>query len=263
MTEHSILNDPKKLVELVAEAAERASEAILDVYQSDNFHAELKNDQSPLTIADKRSHDIINVILSRANIPILSEEGTDIPFDVRQVWPMFWLVDPLDGTKEFLKKNGEFTVNIALMKDNQPVFGLIAIPVEGKIYYGPVNGEVICVENDGSSRKLELAASLDLEKSGIRVVASRSHLDERTSNLIARLKEPVLVSKGSSLKFMLLAEGDADFYPRFAPTMEWDTAAADAMLRALNFRLTNPETGEELKYNKQDLKNPFFICRPA
>lgn len=263
MMEHSILNDSKKLVALVVEAAEMASRAILEVYQSDDFHAEVKNDQSPLTIADKRSHEIINEILSRTNIPVLSEEGADIPYDVRKAWPMFWLVDPLDGTKEFLKKNGEFTVNIALMKDNQPVFGLIAIPVEGKIYYGPVNGEVNCVENDASSRKLEPVASLDLKKSGIRVVASRSHLDESTSNLIAGLKEPVLVSKGSSLKFMLLADGEADFYPRFAPTMEWDTAAADAMLRALNYRLTNPETGEELKYNKQDLKNPFFICRPA
>ena len=254
---------PDDLAELVCNAVKKAADAILEVYYSDNFEAELKSDRSPLTIADKRSHDILCQMLVTTGFPVLSEEGANIPFDERKSWPFYWLVDPLDGTKEFLKKNGEFTVNVALMQNAVPIFGAISVPVEGRIYSGPVNGIIKCQEKDGNSRILLPAIPFDLQKTGIRVVASRSHLDERTSRMIADLKEPVLVSKGSSLKFLLLAEGLADLYPRFAPTMEWDTAAADAMLRTLGIGINQAESGLPLQYNKQDLRNPFFICKPV
>lgn len=257
------MENNSNLVDLVCRAIGQASDAILDVYNSEPFQAELKSDYSPLTIADKKSHDILCQVLEATGYPVLSEEGADISYHDRKAWSWFWLVDPLDGTKEFLKKNGEFTVNVALMKGSIPVFGAIGLPVEGRIYFGPVDDKVFCKERDGSLRELKPSPSLDLSQSGIRVVASRSHLDERTKEMIASMNEPVLVSRGSSLKFLLMADGQADLYPRFAPTMEWDTAAADAILRSLNFQILETESFKPLQYNKENLRNPFFICKPV
>jgi len=267
----STLLSPVQLMAL--SAARKASDAIIEIYRSGSFEAERKADESPLTIADKAAHSIITGILSESGFPVLSEEGMQTDFEVRKNWETFWLVDPLDGTREFLKQNGEFTVNIALMKDGIPVFGVIAIPVDGTVYFGPADDGMVyrLSENDGIKALNPIMAS-GANLSGIdgelnseihtRVVASRSHRDTMTDDFISRLSNPVLVSKGSSLKFLLLAEGQADVYPRFAPTMEWDTAAADAILRPLNISIRRTEDGNKLEYNKRNLLNPFFICRP-
>ena len=254
--------DEQAIAELACKAAARAASAILNIYHSESFRMELKEDRSPLTAADRESHQILSEMLGTTGWPVLSEEGSDIPYAERKDWSTFWMIDPLDGTKEFLKKNGEFTVNIALLQNAVPVFGVVSIPVQQKIYFGPVKGKIFCLENDGSKRVLKPSAPVNLFAPGIRVVASRSHMDERTTDMIDSLTEPVLLSRGSSLKFLLLAEGEADVYPRFAPTMEWDTAAADAILRALQIYVLDIETEKPLRYNKEDLLNPYFICRP-
>lgn len=261
----------KNLIEILSpvqfmavSAASRAADAILMIYTSGNFQAEKKSDESPLTIADKTAHAIIVEALASSGFPVLSEEGMHTAWEDRIKWDDYWLVDPLDGTKEFLKQNGEFTVNIAWMHKNTPYFGVIAVPVEGTVYFGPVNGVVYCQDKEGELKILSAPKNVAAERDvfPVRVVASRSHRDPMTENFISALTDPVLVSKGSSLKFLLLAEGLADIYPRFAPTMEWDTAAADAILRALNISIRRIEDGKCLEYNKQDLRNPFFICRP-
>lgn len=258
------MNNPElnqQLVHLVCSAVKQASKAILDVYYSDEFDAELKGDHSPLTRADRVSHQIISEVLESTHWPLLSEEGSVVDYHVRKNWPLFWLVDPLDGTKEFLKRNDEYTVNVALISKGVPIFGVISIPVQGTIYYGPIAGQVYRENQDGTVSTLNPKPSIDYSKEGIRVVASRSHLDDQTQAFISRLKNPILVSKGSSLKFLMLADEQADVYPRFAPTMEWDTAAADAIIRALNIEIIQSSNRQELMYNKQDLTNPSFICQ--
>lgn len=245
------------LIQQAIEAAKKASAGILEVYHSEDFQTETKGDQSPLTLADRKAHQIIVETLKPSGLPVLSEEGRAIPFEVRKEWEYFWMVDPLDGTKEFLKKNGEFTVNIALIHRNAPIAGVVSIPVGGVTYYG---GKGIGVFRETADGVIQLAirGPVDLNSSGLRVVASRSHMDERTTTFIASLNDPVLVSRGSSLKFMLLADGEADVYPRFAPTMEWDTAAPHALLIELGIQVINTETNEPLTYNKENLLNPFF-----
>jgi 3'(2'), 5'-bisphosphate nucleotidase len=239
-------------------AAEHASKLILDVYNSDNFEAEKKGDDSPLTIADKKGHDAIAEILKRTGLPILSEEGKSIDFNERKNWECFWMVDPLDGTKEFIKRNGEFTVNIALIKNGRPVLGVVSIPVTGEVFYGYEGGGA-CVIKDGKEIKLPPRKSVDLTQEGLVVVASRSHMSPETEEFISKLKLPTLVSKGSSLKFLLLAEGKADLYPRYAPTMEWDTAASHAIVNAVGLNVYEYGTTRELSYNKPNLLNPFFL----
>lgn len=259
------LNDILSHVQFMAvSAACKASEAILKIYTSGNFQTERKSDDSPLTIADKTAHSIIADMLSASGFPVLSEEGKETAFEQRYKWEDYWLVDPLDGTKEFLKQNGEFTVNIAWMHASIPFFGVIAVPVEGTVFFGPVDGIVYCQTKEGSLKILNAGNSSGVksENKAVRVVASRSHRDPLTEDFISSLEDPVLVSRGSSLKFLLLAEGLADVYPRFAPTMEWDTAAADAILRPLNISIRRIDDGKFLEYNKRDLRNPFFICRP-
>ncbi|MFZ9982773.1 MAG: 3'(2'),5'-bisphosphate nucleotidase CysQ [Cyclobacteriaceae bacterium] len=268
----SDLLNPFELMAL--SAARKASAAILEIYHSGNFQAEQKADESPLTIADKTAHGIISKILAESGFPILSEEGIETDYDERKNWETFWLVDPLDGTKEFLKQNGEFTVNIALLRKDIPVFGVIAIPVERTVYFGPAkDGGVYCLEEETEVLKTVTATEVSgsdmaapavhpASDLAVRVVASRSHRDPKTEDFISGLKNPIIVSRGSSLKFLLLAERKADVYPRFAPTMEWDTAAADAILRPLNIRIRRIDDGKYLDYNKKNLRNPFFICRP-
>jgi 3'(2'), 5'-bisphosphate nucleotidase len=247
-----------ELKEISIKAAKKASQSILEVYNSSDFDIELKGDQSPLTKADKLSHNVIEQILAVTNLPVLSEEGKTISYQERKNWEYFWLVDPLDGTKEFLKRNGEFTVNIALMHKNAPVWGVVYVPVQEKMYSGG-NGEAWMEIKNEKIKLNPKALKPDLTNKGIRVVASRSHLDEKTQSFLAGLNEPMLVSMGSSLKFMMLAEGNADVYPRFAPTMEWDTAAAHAILNALNWKVLKENSESELKYNKENLLNPGFI----
>ncbi len=249
----------EKLLELAIHAAEAACKEILSVYDSGDFQTEAKGDNSPLTLADKKAHNIIVSILQPSNLPVLSEEGKSIPYEERKNWKQFWMVDPLDGTKEFVKRNGEFTVNIALIENQKPVLGVVAIPVTGDVFYS-VQGQGAFVKRNASVTALPKRSSLDLTKSGIRVVASRSHMSEETEGYIKSLKEPALVSQGSSLKFMLLAEGKADVYPRFAPTMEWDTAAAHAVVSEVGISVLQKDTTIPLLYNKPDLLNPHFIC---
>ena len=249
-----------ELLNIAIRAAERACTEILEVYLSGDFQMEAKGDQSPLTVADKRAHAVIASILQTSQLPILSEEGKSIPYEERKNWDYFWMVDPLDGTKEFLKRNGEFTVNIALIHQQQPVLGVVAVPVTGDLFYASQDAGAF-VKRDGKIIPLSKREKIDLKKTGIRVVASRSHMSDETNAFIQSLHEPQLVSQGSSLKFMLLAEGKADVYPRFAPTMEWDTAAAHAIVNEVGIEVLQKEGEGPLVYNKTELLNPFFICK--
>lgn len=249
----------KELLGVALEAARKASKEILEVYHSKDFQVESKGDNSPLTLADKKAHQAIVSILKSTGYSVLSEEGKDIPYAQRKNWKYFWMVDPLDGTKEFIKRNGEFTVNIALIENQIPVLGVVTVPATGEEFYGGrgVGTFYNCKEGEvqlvGQSRKSR-------NQKGLQVVASRSHMSEETQSFIAELNEPVLISSGSSLKFMLLALDKADIYPRFAPTMEWDTAAAHAIVRTLGISVYEKGTNRELIYNKPDLLNPHFIC---
>lgn len=253
-----MMNYQSKL-SLALSAAQKACVEILQVYNSSNFDVELKNDNSPLTQADKKAHEVISKILTPAGLPILSEEGKNIPFDIRKDWNLFWMVDPLDGTKEFIKRNGEFTVNIALIENQKPVLGVVAVPVTNEVYYG-AQGTGAFKNYNGQESRLSISNKVATTQQGIKVVASRSHLNEETQQFIDSLNQPELVSKGSSLKFMMLADGVANIYPRFAPTMEWDTAAAHAVLNLLNIKVLQKGTDTELLYNKENLLNPSFVA---
>jgi 3'(2'), 5'-bisphosphate nucleotidase len=241
-------------------AAEEASKVILQVYNSSDFQAEAKGDNSPLTLADKKGHAVISVILDATEIPVLSEEGKSIPFTERKDWEYFWMVDPLDGTKEFIKRNGEFTVNIALIHRGKPILGVVAVPVTGDVFYAS-QGNGAFVKRGGKTERLSVRKPVSLDHKSLRVVASRSHMNDETRQFIDQLVDPVLVSQGSSLKFMLLAEGKADVYPRYAPTMEWDTAAAHAVVNETGHKVLQFNSDSELVYNKENLLNPFFLVR--
>jgi 3'(2'), 5'-bisphosphate nucleotidase len=245
---------------VAVQAAESASREILEVYHSNDFDVKAKDDNSPLTRADRKAHERITEILKQTSLPILSEEGKSIPFVKRKQWHYFWMVDPLDGTKEFIKRNGEFTVNIALIENQAPVLGVVAVPVSGKVYYG-ARGFGSFVKEKNAVKSLPQKKEINLSQPRLRVVASRSHLNEETTKFIQSLHQPVLISRGSSLKFMLLAENEADIYPRFASTMEWDTAAAQAIVNQLGFKAFCEGSEEELIYNKENLLNSWFICR--
>lgn len=249
----------KPLVKIAIDAAVAAGREILAVYNSDDFQVESKSDHSPLTKADRISHQIIVQSLEKTEIPVLSEEGAAIPFETRKDWEPYWLIDPLDGTKEFIKRNGEFTVNIALVSKGQPVLGVVYVPVSKTLYWGE--------QFKGSWRQIGDSEAeslpLDFQDKPYKVIASRSHLSAETEDFINKLKElhPSLEmdSSGSSLKLCRVAEGSADAYPRFAPTMEWDTAAADALCRAAGCNVIDVESRNPLRYNKTDLLNPWFL----
>ena len=253
-----------KLLDLAKSAALLAGKAILEIYESGDFGVEMKSDQSPLTLADKAAHSIIVAHLRETGLPVLSEEGSSISYSDRKNWDYFWLIDPLDGTKEFIKRNGEFTVNIALICSHVPVAGVIYAPYIDIIYYGSKETGVYKIEK-GHQTKLSFITNKSTikqlkEQPRITVVASKSHMNEETNSFIQQFQNPNLSSMGSSLKLMLLAEGVADIYPRLAPTMEWDTAAGDAILRALNMSVYQTDLKTELLYNKENLLNPSFIA---
>ncbi len=251
--------DLRKILPIAIEAAKAASLEILKIYNTADFQVDVKDDNSPLTLADKKSHDVIEALLKETNLPILSEEGKNIPYETRKHWKHFWLIDPLDGTKEFIKRNGEFTVNIALIENQTPILGVVAVPVTGDVYYS-CKGTGAYHKRPDFEVPLLKRTPADLTKKGLRIVASRSHMNEETEAFIQKLDSPELISAGSSLKFMLLASGAADVYPRFAPTMEWDTAAAHAILNEVGLHVFQAESYRELYYNKADLLNPFFLC---
>jgi 3'(2'), 5'-bisphosphate nucleotidase len=251
--------DLKSFLSIALAAAEHASMEILKIYQQDDFQTKHKEDNSPVTLADRLAHEAIVEQLRKTEIPVLSEEGKNISYEERRNWELFWMVDPLDGTKEFLKRNGEFTVNIALLKNNIPVLGVVVVPVSGVAYYA-IEGQGAFYKSNGTTIKLKERQTPDLNRPGLRVVASRSHMNEETALFIKELKEPELIAVGSSLKFIAVAKGEADVYPRYIPCMEWDTAAADVIIREVGLKIINVENQEPLTYNKESLKNPFFIC---
>ncbi|QGH36250.1 3'(2'),5'-bisphosphate nucleotidase CysQ [Gracilibacillus salitolerans] len=246
-----------------------AGKEIRDVYQQD-FEVEVKKDDSPLTIADKRSHNVIAEGLNKidSTIPVLSEEGREIPFEERKKWEQFWLVDPLDGTKEFIKKNGEFTVNIALIDGHYPILGVIYAPALDTFYFGVkgegayklTNASQVNVANEEELVNQSIRLPEVNESEVINVVASRSHMSKETEEFIDQLDgEAEVVSSGSSLKFCLVAEGKADYYPRYAPTMEWDTGAGQAIVEAAGGSVTRHEDDERFYYNRENLLNGWFL----
>jgi len=247
-------------IEDILVIARQAGDAIMDIYRRD-FNIEYKNDNTPLTEADTKANDIITQGLNAlaVKLPILSEEGKEIQYNERKKWEYFWMVDPLDGTKEFIKKNDEFTVNIALIYKDTPVLGVVYAPALDEMYWAK--------QGEGSyknNKRLPLKTNNAPEKS-LTVVASKSHLSEETEAFIDGLKrdtqELIFISKGSSLKFCMVAEGSADLYPRLAPTMEWDTAAADAIVREAGKMTYQFELNKHIIYNKEDLLNPWFLVQ--
>ena len=246
------------LIEPVIAIADQASDAILEIYNSDDFGVEIKGDDSPLTKADKASHNTIVAALEQLtpDIPILSEESNAISWEERSRWPEYWLIDPLDGTKEFIKRNGEFTVNIALIQGNEAVLGVVHVPVQSRCFYGYRDGGAFEQQADGNVRPIQATADA---KAPIRVVGSRSHRGELLDAYLEKLGDHEMVPMGSSLKLCLVALGEADVYPRLGLTSEWDTAAAQAVVECAGGRVIQTD-GSPLLYNaKEDILNPFFI----
>lgn len=249
----------KELLEIAKKAVLEGGKEILEVYNGE-IKVDMKEDKSPLTEADRRAHNAIVKHLDKTGIPVLSEEGKSIPYNERAEWEKLWIVDPLDGTKEFIKRNGEFTVNIALIENGIPVMGVIYVPVKEVLYYG--------MEDTGSFKEENgVTVELPQPKNSDKFVAvgSRSHMSEETEAYFNELKskhgEIEVVSMGSSLKICLVAEGVADVYPRFAPTMEWDTAAGHAIAKYAGKVLMDYKSQEEMKYNREELLNNWFIVQ--
>ncbi|RJP79880.1 MAG: 3'(2'),5'-bisphosphate nucleotidase [Desulfobacteraceae bacterium] len=271
----------KNLLHQSITAAIKAGSAILDVYHS-GYAVEYKADDSPLTIADKRAHKIIVEILQKTGIPILSEEGKAIDYSVREKWDTLWIVDPLDGTKEFIKRNDEFTVNIALVKHHIPVLGVIFVPVSSALYFAAEGLGAWKTDASGwireigkrdmpeaefletvMGRSIALPFKSRKDDATCRIVGSRSHatpeLDAYVDQKRKEYRDVAFLSAGSSLKFCLVAEGEADLYPRLGPTMEWDTAAGQAIAEQSGCRVLRWDSGAPLAYNRRDLLNPYFV----
>jgi 3'(2'), 5'-bisphosphate nucleotidase len=265
------------LVPKAYNAALRAGAAIMEVYKGEkDYGIDLKRDLTPITEADLKAHAVIKEYLGPTHIPLLSEEGREMRFDERRDWDMFWLVDPLDGTKEFIKGNNEFTVNIALVVNNRPVVGIIYVPWYEKVYF--------CEKGHGSFMRTGVAPDFEAEltyeeifagavglplkrerNSPLRIAVSRSHRNSDTEPYIEAMRErfpdAVLVEQGSSYKFCMLAEGEIDYYPRTTHTYEWDTAAGEIILSDTGGTTKSlPELGK-FAYNKESLLNPWFVCR--
>jgi len=248
----------------ILDIAEEAGKATLEIY-SREFTIEQKEDRSPVTEADKKSNEIIINALSELypDIPFISEETKQTSYAERKDWKYFWLIDPLDGTKEFIKKNGEFTINIALIEDHTPILGVIYVPVKEIFYYSQKGKGSFKIESGADAQSI--FASEQATKEKLTVVGSRSHGSETLNAFIEEKKsvynEVELISSGSSLKFCLVAEGKADIYPRTGPTHEWDTAAGHAIVLESGKSAYDYESGEPLLYNKENLLNGWFIVR--
>ena len=270
------MQDPsQKHLMIAIRAALDAGKAILEVYGKPDFKKEVKADHTPVTEADYAAHAVIMDHLLPIGFPVLSEEGREIAFEERKNWQTFWLVDPLDGTKEFIRRNGEFTVNIALIKDQKAVLGVLYAPLPDMMYFSET--EVGAFRMEACAERwpeilspedlLKAAQVLPLGNNGrsYRVVASRSHKNKQTNKFIRTLRkkhpELELVSSGSALKFCLVAEGSADIYPRYAPTWEWDTGAGQAIVEAAGGSVTLHDQSSPLTYNKEILLNPWFIVK--
>lgn len=253
------------------EAALEAGRAILEIYHSGDFDIEIKGDNSPLTKADKASHNVIMSYLTKTNIPVLSEEGRAISYEERKDWSQLWIVDPIDGTKEFIKRNGEFTVNIALIENQKPILGVIFVPAKGELYFSTKEMGAFKVGVDldlfNVDALISKASKIPFERDDktFTIVASRSHMSPETEDYVQQIKDKHgdvnLISKGSSLKLCMVAEGLADCYPRFAPTMEWDTAAGQAICENAGFQVIDWNTKEKMLYNREQLLNNWFIVK--
>ena len=260
----------QKLLEIAIKASLDAGKRIMEIYKDEDFEVDFKGDDSPLTKADLASHKIIMKLLKDTNIPVLSEEGKDLSYDERKNWDKLWIVDPIDGTKEFIKRNGEFTVNIALVIDQKPVLGVIYVPANETLYFADVDGsfKTVAVTPDFDIKMISSKSEklpIKLDRTVFTVVASKSHLSPETVEYIDNLKEKhgdvESISKGSSLKLCMVAEGVADEYPRFAPTMEWDTAAGQAICTYAGKTVYNYKTGREMLYNRKQLLNNWFLVK--
>ncbi|MDD2323458.1 MAG: 3'(2'),5'-bisphosphate nucleotidase CysQ [Bacteroidales bacterium] len=257
----------------IIDIAINAGQKILTIYEKNNINVSYKSDQSPLTEADQLSNHIIVKELKKYNWPILSEEGSEILFEDRSKWNKYWLIDPLDGTKEFINRNGEFTVNIALIDDGVPMAGIVYIPVTDQLYVGVIRNNLFSdceyrapfsLRSDHASRGLDWSVLPDCNTDTVVILGSRSHRNKLTDDWIKEIskihRDCRIESRGSSMKICALAEGSAHYYPRFAPTMEWDTAAADAILRAAGGLIVKASDKTPLNYNKTSLVNPHFIA---
>lgn len=261
------------------DAAVKAGKAILDVYESD-FAVETKDDKSPLTLADKNSHEIIQADLVGFGIPFVSEEGKSTPYATRKEWSTVWIVDPLDGTKEFVKRNGEFTVNIALIDNQRPILGVVYAPIPQWLYFSTtqigaykvtdVQPETFTINmdidaEDALNELIQKGAKLPIDqpRETYTIVGSRSHGTPELEAFVEAKREEKgdveFIAAGSSLKICLVAEGTADIYPRLGPTMEWDTAAGQAVAECAGARMYLHENGEDLRYNREDMLNPWFV----
>lgn len=258
------------LFEIALTAILKASSEVLKIYEQNHVDINYKLDKSPITQADKISSEIIRSTLAQTGIPVIDEEMRQEDYVNRKSWPYFWLVDPLDGTKEFINRNGEFTVNIALVQSRTPVMGLITIPVKGLLYWGDnKNGAYKIKLSDINRISYDLLLNqgkklpVKLTSDALKVLVSRSHMEDQTLKYIEELKKQhakvTTIEAGSSLKFCYLAEGKADIYVRFSPTMEWDTAAGHAIVTASGAKITKVLFGGRILYNKKSLKNKGFI----
>ena len=251
-----------KICEIFRSLALTSGEAIMDIYESSAFEVLLKSDDSPVTTADKKADEVILKGLRKyfPEVPVVTEEQVK-SHDLSA--PVFFIVDPLDGTKEFIKRRGDFTVNIALVANGKPIRGIVYAPARQRLFYTDANGEAVeemayfSVSKLGLIKKIKTASS---DNTALKVVASKSHRDKKTDEYISKYPCKELVNAGSSLKFCLIAAGEADLYPRFAPTMEWDTAAGHAVLSAAGGSVLQAEDKQPLKYGKPNYKNPFFIA---
>jgi 3'(2'), 5'-bisphosphate nucleotidase len=252
-------------MEFLAATAREAGAAILEVYNT-AFNVDHKADKSPLTLADLRSHKVIAARLAAKypGVPVLSEESTEhAPYEVRKRWPEFWLVDPLDGTKEFVKRNGQFTVNIALIANNRPQAGVVFAPALGLLYYAREGQAAVKAEDGQGQRALSRSAPVPAKR--LVIAGSLSHptpeMDAFVEEQRRKCEQVEFVAMGSSLKICLVADGSADIYPRLGPTMEWDTAAAHAIANACGRRVLRWGSDQDLAYNKPDLHNDWFVVK--
>ena len=253
-------------------AAREAGKAIMNIYIGE-FDVSLKADESPITEADRQAHNIIAEMLKETQMQVLSEEGKEFPFDERKNLDHYWLIDPLDGTKEFVSRNGEFTVNIALIEKNTPILGVVFAPVPDVLYFASretgafkLNSFSVVATNATFEEMIKQCLPLPIKKEdrNFTIIASRSHMNSETADYIKKIEEKhgdtKLISAGSSLKLCMVAENKADVYPRFGTTMEWDIAAGHAIVKYSGGKVMQAGKNEELMYNKPDLRNPFFVA---
>ena len=256
-------------LKLALKASLSAGKIVMDIYHSDEYKLDYKPDNSPVTMADIGSHKILVNNLSSTNLPILSEESKNETYHIRKSWQSFWMIDPIDGTKEFIKRNGQFTVNVALIQDNAPKIGVVYAPATKELYFAEHGLGAYKIENILHFEQLENLLHINLRSSNLNLpktftmVVSKSHMNKETEDYVHEMKikhgSVTTKSFGSSLKICKVAEGFAHCYPRFGPTMEWDTAAAQAVAINAGCKMVAVNTPEDLSYNKTNLLNPFFI----